>query len=115
MLGIQYVYWKNTVKAGAYIVRKAGDNPDVTIVATGSEVNLALEAANLSKKAVRVVSVMDKTTFENQPETLINTILGGAKKVVATEAGISQGWETFATSKNDIALLHRKAPPLCVV
>ena len=99
--------WKNTVRTGAYIARKAGDNPDVTIVATGSEVNLALEAANLSKKAVRVVSIMDKNTFENQPEMLINTILGGAKKVVATEAGVSQGWESFATSRNDIFAINR--------
>ena len=99
--------WKNTVKTGAYIARKAGDNPDVTIVATGSEVNLALEAANLSKKAVRVVSIMDKNTFENQPEMLINTILGGAKKVVATEAGVSQGWEAFATGRNDIFAINR--------
>lgn len=99
--------WKNTVKTGAYIAKKASDAPDVTIVATGSEVNLALEAAKHSSKSVRVVSVMDKATFENQPDVLINTILGGAKKVIVAEAGISQGWEGFATTRKDLFSINR--------
>ena len=99
--------WKNTIKTGAYIAKKSSDTPDVTVIATGSEVSLAIEAAKLSKKNVRVVSVLDKATFEAQPEVLINTIIGGAKKVVVAEAGISQGWEGFATSKNDLFTINR--------
>ena len=99
--------WKNTIKTGAYIAKKAGNKPDVTILATGSEVSLALEAASKSKKAVRVVSVLDKSAFEKQPQVLIDTIIGGAKKVVVAEAGISQGWEGFATSKNDLFNINR--------
>ena len=38
---------------------------------------------------------------------MINTIIGGAKKVVVAEAGISQGWEGFATSKNDLFTINR--------
>ena len=99
--------WKNTIKTGAYIAKKSSDTPDVTVIATGSEVSLAIEAAKLSKKNVRVVSVLDKATFEAQPEVLINTIIGSAKKVVVAEAGISQGWEGFATSKNDLFTINR--------
>ena len=99
--------WKNTIKTGAYIAKKSSDTPDVTVIATGSEVSLAIEAAKLSKKNVRVVSVLDKAAFEAQPEVLINTIIGGAKKVVVAEAGISQGWEGFATSKNDLFTINR--------
>ena len=99
--------WKNTIKTGAYIAKKSSDAPDVTVIATGSEVSLAIEAAKLSKKNVRVVSVLDKAAFESQPEVLINTIIGGAKKVVVAEAGISQGWEGFATSKNDLFTINR--------
>lgn len=99
--------WKNTIKTGAYIAKKSSDTPDVTVIATGSEVSLAIEAAKLSKKNVRVVSVLDKAAFEAQPEVLINTIIGSAKKVVVAEAGISQGWEGFATSKNDLFTINR--------
>ena len=99
--------WKNTIKTGAYIAKKSSDTPDVTVIATGSEVSLAIEAAKLSKKNVRVVSVLDKAAFESQPEVLINTIIGSAKKVVVAEAGISQGWEGFATSKNDLFTINR--------
>ena len=99
--------WKNTIKTGAYIAKKSSDIPDVTVIATGSEVSLAIEAAKLSKKNVRVVSVLDKAAFESQPEVLINTIIGGAKKVVVAEAGISLGWEGFATSKNDLFTINR--------
>lgn len=99
--------WKNTVKAGAYIAKKGSDKPEVTIIATGSEVDVALGAAKLSKKAVRVVSVMDKGAFESQPDVLIDTIIGGAKKVIVAEAGISMGWEGFATSKNDLFCINR--------
>ena len=99
--------WKNTIKTGAYIAKKSSDTPDVTVLATGSEVILAIEAAKLSKKDVRVVSVLDKAAFESQPEVLINTIIGGAKKVIVAEAGISQGWEGFATSKNDLFTINR--------
>ena len=46
---------------GGYVVKAGSENPDVTIVATGSEVGMALEAAEkVSGKTVRVVSVMDK-------------------------------------------------------
>lgn len=98
--------WKNTIKTGAYIARKASDSPDVTIIATGSEVGMSIEAAKLSSKNVRVVSVIDKAAFENQPEVLIDTIIGGAKKVVVAEAGISLGWEGFATSKKDLFCIN---------
>jgi len=37
--------WKNTIKCGAYIVKKGSDNPDITVLATGSEVAMALEAS----------------------------------------------------------------------
>ena len=49
----------------------------------------------------------DKTAFEKQPQVLIDTIIGGAKKVVVAEAGISQGWEGFATSKKDLFNINR--------
>lgn len=98
--------WRENIKKGAYIVKNE-TNPDVTVVATGSEVAMALDAAKLSGKKVRVVSMMDKNLFENQAESFKNEILGGAKRVIVAEAGVRQGWEDIATSKSDCFTIDR--------
>lgn len=99
--------WKETIKKGAYVVKMGGENPDVTIVATGSEVNMALDAAKkVSGKTVRVVSVLDKNLFESD-EKFMNEILGGAKRVIVAEAGCRCGWEGIATSRRDLFTIDR--------
>lgn len=99
--------WKNTVKCGAYVVQKGADKPDVTIVATGSEVGMALEAAKLVEgKSIRVVSVMDRELFVSQPKALRNTILGNTDRVVVAEAGIKMGWEGFVSDSKDLFCLN---------
>ena len=93
--------WKNTMKCGAYIVQKGSDTPDITILASGSEVNMALDAAKLvSGKAIRVVSVPDVKTFAQQSKEIKNTIIGNTKRVVCTEAGISMEWLQFTDKDN---------------
>lgn len=99
--------WKETVKKGAYVVKNGGENPDVTVVATGSEVNMALDAAKkVSGKTVRVVSVLDKNLFESD-EKFMNEILGGAKRVIVAEAGCRCGWEGIATGRKDLFTIDR--------
>ena len=93
--------WKNTVKKGAYVVQEGTANPDITVLATGAEVGLALEAsAKVSGKNIRVVSVMDKVLFENQDKSFQHQIIGGAKRVVVAEAGAHYGWEGFAKKED---------------
>lgn len=95
--------WKNTIACGAYVVQTGSDKPDVTVLATGSEVGLALEAAKLSaKKNIRIVSVLDRTLFGKQNDVIKKAIIGNAKRVVTVEAGTKMGWEGFATSAQDI-------------
>lgn len=99
--------WKKTIKKGAYVVKNGGENPDVTVVATGSEVNMALDAAKkVSGKTVRVVSVLDKNLFESD-EKFMNEILGGAKRVIVAEAGCRCGWEGIATGRRDLFTIDR--------
>lgn len=99
--------WKETIKKGAYVVKNGGENPDVTVVATGSEVNMALDAAKkVSGKTVRVVSVLDKNLFESD-EKFMNEILGGAKRVIVVEAGCRCGWEGIATGSKDLFTIDR--------
>ena len=94
--------WRETIKKGAYIVKTGAENPDVTIVATGSEVSMALEAAaKVSGKSVRVVSILDKNLFESQSEDFQKEILGKGRIIVA-EAGCKTGWEAYVSSKKDL-------------
>ena len=100
--------WKKSLKNGAYIVKEGAATPDITVLATGSEVNMALAAAKLvSGKKVRVVSVMDKTAFDALKAEEKAKLLGGAKRVVVAEAGVSQGWEGYATSADDLFTINR--------
>ena len=99
--------WKETIKKGAYVVKNSGENTDVTVVATGSEVNMALDAAKkVSGKTVRVVSILDKNLFESD-EKFMNEILGGAKRVIVAEAGCRCGWEGIATGRKDLFTIDR--------
>lgn len=97
--------WQKNARRGAYIVQSGDSKPDITVLATGSEVNMALEAAKkVSGKKIRVVSVFDLTKFAND-KALQKEVLGGAKRVVVAEAGVRMGWEGFA-KKDDIFSLN---------
>lgn len=100
--------WKTTIRRGAYVVREGDERPDVTIIATGSEVGMALEAAsNVPEKSVRVVSMPDRTLFENQSEAFKKSILGGARRVIVAEAGVKCGWEGFVSKERDLFTIDR--------
>jgi len=95
-------------KRGAYTLREAGGGgPDVILVATGSEVQIALTAAEVLEQegaAVRVVSMPSWELFEQQDEAYQQEVLprGSAVKVVV-EAGIRQGWDRWVG--NDAAFV----------
>ncbi len=111
------LFWRESIKNGAYIVKdveasasgctvgKPDRTPDVTVLATGSEVSMAVKAASLVKdKKVRVVSVMSKERFETSPKDFKHGVLGGCKKhirVITAEAGVAQGWEGWTGCKCD--------------
>ena len=94
--------WKqNMAEKGAYVVQEGSANPDITILASGSEVNMALKAASLtSGKTIRVVSVPDLKKFEGLSKADQKAIIGDAKRVVCTEAGISMEWLQFTDKEN---------------
>ena len=90
----------NLCSFGAYDLAPASD-ADVTIFASGSEVEIALEAkAQLDGMghATRVVSVPCFELFEEQTEEYRSAIIGRSKVKVAVEAGIRQGWDAFIGS-----------------
>ena len=95
--------WKNTIRTGAYIVQEGSTHPDITVLASGSEVNMALAASRMVQgKSVRVVSVIDEKLFAAQDAIIRERIIGDAKRVVAAEAGVGLEWLEFVESRNDI-------------
>ncbi|GHV70134.1 transketolase [Spirochaetia bacterium] len=88
--------WKNTIRAGAYIVKKAAGTPEAVIIATGSEVGLALSAAEKSGKNIQVASMPSRELFESQPAALQNSIIPPGLRVIVAEAGVRNGWERWA-------------------
>jgi len=81
---------------GAYVVRDAADF-DLVIIATGSEVALALETAErLTKDKVRVVSMPCWELFEAQPAAYKEQILPRrVPRRVSIEAGTTIGWQRY--------------------
>jgi transketolase len=94
--------WKNTIRTGAYIVKKAAEEsaPDLVLIASGSEVGMALEAASaavaFSGKNIQIVSMISRELFESQPEPVRNAIVPPGIRVVCCEAGVRQGWERWS-------------------
>jgi transketolase len=84
---------------GAYIIKKEKKKPDFTLVATGSELNLAMNVANeLEKqgKDVRVISMPCWELFEKQSIEYKDSLFGGEiGKRVSIEAGVDLGWHKY--------------------
>jgi transketolase len=87
------------VSRGAYIVRDTDGQPDAIIMATGSEVAVALEAAdtlNGEEVQARVVSMPSWELFAKQDAAYQEAILPSAVTArVSVEAGITMGWERW--------------------
>ncbi|NGX57691.1 MAG: Transketolase [Chlamydiae bacterium] len=84
---------------GAYIVKKESGQAAYTLVATGSELSLALDTAKeLEKRGhpTRVVSMPCWELFEAQDDEYQQKVFGGdIGKRVAIEAGVDQGWHKY--------------------
>jgi transketolase len=91
------------LRKGAYVLNENIKNPKVILIATGSEVQLALEASiELSKKGVqvRVVSMPSFELFEKQSEEYKESVLPSTVKArVSIEAGATLGWCKYAGEK----------------
>jgi transketolase len=88
------------LERGAYILLDAEDGaPDLLVMASGSEVALAVEArARLVQQGVRVrvVSMPSWELFEQQPQAYRDTVLPpGVTRRLAIEAGVPQGWHYY--------------------
>jgi transketolase len=95
------------LRQGAYILAEAPDGmPDLILIASGSEVALAVEARKKlldQKVKARVVSMPSWELFEVQPQGSRETVFPPAlKRRLAIEAGIPQGWHRYVGDGGDV-------------
>ncbi|OOF45533.1 hypothetical protein BKK51_06290 [Rodentibacter trehalosifermentans] len=87
------------VARGGYILKESQGTPDLILIATGSEVELAVKAAEVlaaEGKNVRVVSMPSTNRFDKQDEAYRESVLpSSVTKRVAIEAGISDFWYKY--------------------
>ncbi|WP_029898579.1 transketolase [Desulfohalovibrio reitneri] len=83
-------------RLGGYILKNCDGPPEVVILATGSEVSLAMEAAERIQAKVRVVSLPCLELFEEQDEEYKRAVLGPRSALrVAVEAGRPEPWYKY--------------------
>ncbi|KMW56608.1 Transketolase [Candidatus Rhodobacter oscarellae] len=89
---------KNLTAQGAYVLAEAEGKRQAILMATGSEVSLAMAARDMLQAegiGTRVVSMPCWELFEQQPETYRRRVLPGGPVRVAIEAGMRQGWDRW--------------------
>ncbi len=85
------------VRRGAYVVTETGAGPQLVLVATGSEVSLALDAAKLlGDVATRVVSMPSWELFAEQDGAYRQEVLPAGVPTLAVEAASTFGWRSHA-------------------
>ncbi len=89
---------ENLVAKGGYVLSPATKPEKVVLLATGSEIEIALEAQQTLEAegiGARVVSMPCFSLFAAQPEKYRSETLGGKLPKVAVEAGIRDGWDRW--------------------
>ena len=95
---------------GAYVLNPGQGEAKAVVIATGSEVHLALAAqAELAKEgiAVSVVSMPSWDAFELQSDTYKASVLPEGLPKIAVEAGVTLGWSRYTGSENNVLGINR--------
>jgi transketolase len=94
---------------GAYVLRAGAERPDVVLLASGSEVSLALEAAErlgADGLAARVVSMPCWERFEARVPEEREALFGGCAARVGIETGVAQGWHRWVGPAGVLLGMH---------
>ena len=89
---------ENMCSKGAYVLKKISDNADISLIASGSEVEIALEAQEKLKDLSinsKVISVPCYDLFQNQTENYKDEILGKDTLKISIEASSQSGWKSL--------------------
>ncbi|MEW6765154.1 MAG: transketolase [Pseudomonadota bacterium] len=86
------------IEKGGYVLKDCAGTPDLIIIGTGSEVELAMNAAEALEakgKKVRVVSMPSTCVFDTQDQAYRDSVLIPGVKRVAVEAGVTAFWAKY--------------------
>jgi len=83
------------IEKGGYVLKDCEGTPDIIFIATGSEVGLAVDAAEAMNEKVRVVSMPSTCAFDTQDQAYKDSVLIPGVKRVAIEAGVAQSWYKY--------------------
>jgi transketolase len=99
------------IECGGYILIDCQGTPEAIIIATGSEVELAVGAANQLKakgKKIRVVSMPSTDVFDSQEESYRESVLPAKVTArVAVEAGVTDGWIKYVGLPGKVIGINR--------
>jgi len=94
------------IKKGGYILKESKNTPEIILIATGSEVSVAMESAKILDSDgidVRVVSMPCNNIFNQQAESYRSAVLPeSVKSRLAIEAGITNFWWQYVGSEGDV-------------
>ena len=100
--------WRSTIRRGAYVAKDCDGAPDTVIVATGSEVSVAIQAAAaLTDRKVRVISMISRALFDAQPMDFQRSLVPPSARKVVFEAGVSFGWKAVADDSTLVVGIDR--------
>ena len=87
---------------GGYELKKTNSNPEITLIASGSEVEIAIEALNKLKEsniASKVVSMPCQELFDKQTKEYREKTIDKNSKKISIEASSIFGWEKYVGSE----------------
>ena len=84
------------IEKGGYVLKDCGGSPDIILIASGSEVSLAVDSAKeMINKKIRVVSMPSTNAFDEQDQDYKDSVLIPGIKRVAIEAGVAESWYKY--------------------
>ena len=84
------------IEKGGYVLSDCNGEADVILIASGSEVSLAMESAKaMNNRKVRVVSMPSTNAFDEQDQDYKDSVLTPGGKRVAIEAGVAESWYKY--------------------
>ena len=97
------------ISKGGYVLKDCDGTPEAIIIATGSEVALAMGAAEeLADRKIRVVSMPSTTAFDAQDEAYRESVLpSGVTARVAVEAAVTDGWYKYVGLNGKVVGINR--------
>ena len=86
----------SNIEKGGYVLKDCEGEAEIILIATGSEVGLAVESAEaMTDKKVRVVSMPSTNAFDGQDQNYKDSVLTPGVKRVAIEAGVAESWYKY--------------------